>query len=70
MGKKEVRTSDGLHLDGKQACEFGKRVADRLNEQMLYAKASSLLVSLKSQFVPDVTEPVTDLGSLPNFAQR
>ncbi len=40
MGKKEVRTSDGLHLDPEQSCLFGQRVADRLNEQLVLSRLS------------------------------
>ena len=35
IGKKEVSTSDGMHLDRKSSCIFGERVANRLNRHLV-----------------------------------
>ena len=69
MGKKEVRTFDGLHLNRKEACEFGYRVADRLNAQFVAGLAAELATKVEGQF-GWTEDSVAVRGSLPHFPQR
>ena len=70
MGKKEVRTSDGLHLDSKQSCIFGQRVADQMNERFVLEKFSSLVAKAGELFPNSDAIVATKVSSLPHFAER
>ena len=68
MGKKEVKTTDGLHLDPKQSCTFGERVADRLNEQLVLAKLTAEMEKVKIQ-LKKPEQPVSDQAEVSTLEQ-
>jgi lysophospholipase L1-like esterase len=54
MAKNEVHTSDGLHLGPKTSCQFGERVADRLNQHIVLNHLAGLYDDVwQSDYLPD-----------------